>query len=60
LEIGNAILLSGVTRQPVELPIDGEAYDAFLKELTQKYGGRKTLTAAAGAQVDMSASFAKT
>jgi predicted dehydrogenase len=43
LEIGNAILLSGVTRKPVDLPVDGEAYDAFIKELTQKYGGKKTL-----------------
>lgn len=49
LEIGNAMLLSGVTRQPVDLPIDGEAYDAFLKDLTQKYGGRKTLSDASDA-----------
>ena len=45
LEIGNAILLSGITRKPVDLPVDGEAYDAFLKDLTQKYAGRKTLEA---------------
>jgi predicted dehydrogenase len=60
LEIGNAMLMSGVTRQPVDLPLDGEKYDAFLKELTQKYSGRKTLTTQTGTQVDMSASFAKT
>jgi predicted dehydrogenase len=45
LEIGNAILLSGITRKPVDLPVDGEVYDAFLKDLTQKYGGKKTLAA---------------
>ncbi len=60
LEIGNAMLMSGVTRQPVDLPVDGDAYDAFLKELTQKYGGRKTLSAPTAASVDMLASFAKT
>jgi len=43
LEIGNAILLSGITRKPVDLPLDGEVYDAFIKDLTQKYAGRKTL-----------------
>jgi predicted dehydrogenase len=60
LEIGNAILMSGVTRKAVDLPVDGEVYDAFLKELTAKYGGRKTLATQSGSQVDMSASFAKT
>ena len=44
LEIGNAMLLSGLTRKPVDLPIDGDAYDAFLKELAHKYGGRKSMT----------------
>ena len=42
LEIGNAMLLAGVTRAPVDLPIDGERYDAFLKDLSAKHGGRKT------------------
>ena len=43
LEIGNAMLLSGLTRKPVDLPIDGEAMEAFIRELTQKYAGKKTL-----------------
>jgi predicted dehydrogenase len=58
LEIGNAILMSGVTRQSVELPIDGEAYDALLKDLGRKYGGKKTL-ATQEVAVDMQASFNK-
>ena len=58
LEIGNAMLMSGITRQAVDLPVDGEAYDALLKDLGQKYGGKKTLTTQAVA-VDMAASFAK-
>jgi predicted dehydrogenase len=47
LEIGNAMLMAGLTRRPVELPLDGAAYDAFLKDLAVKYGGRKTLGVAA-------------
>jgi predicted dehydrogenase len=58
LEIGNAMLMAGVTRTPVTLPIDGEAYDALLKDLGQKYGGKKTL-ATREAIVDMQASFAR-
>lgn len=56
LEIGNAMLMAGLTRTPVELPMDGDAYEQFLLELAQKYGGRKTL-ATREASVDMSASF---
>ena len=36
LELGNAMLMSGLTQQPVELPTDREAYDALLKELIAK------------------------
>jgi predicted dehydrogenase len=43
LEIGNAILMAGVTRTPVTLPMDGDAYDAFIDEMAKKYAGRKTL-----------------
>ena len=61
LEIGNAMLMSGVTRQPVDLPLDADAYDAFLKDVTKKYGGRKAVAAAAGSTSDtsMSASFGR-
>ena len=61
LEIGNAMLMAGITRKPVDLPIDGDAYEAFLKELTQKYGGRKTLGKSGGASPgsEMSSSFGR-
>lgn len=56
LEIGNAMLMSGITRKPVDLPIDGDAFDAFIKDLTQKYGGRKKLDVRE-AQANMGESF---
>jgi predicted dehydrogenase len=56
LEIGNAMLLAGLTREPVELPIDGDRYDAFLLELGQRYAGRKTLATAATGPVDLAGS----
>ena len=59
LEIGNAILMSGVTRQPVNLPLDGEAYDALLKDLHQKYAGKKSLATKATGPVDMAGSFGR-
>ena len=59
LEIGNAMLMAGVTRKAVDLPMDAEAYDALLKDLEKQYGGRKTLTAPVDAVVDMNASFKK-
>jgi predicted dehydrogenase len=59
LEIGNAILMSGMNRQPVDLPLDGEAYDALLKDLTQKYGGKKTLQTKATGPVDLAGSYSK-
>lgn len=61
LEIGNAILMAGLTRKPVELPIDGDAFEAFLADLTRQYGGRKTLQAKGGGAPDasMSASFGR-
>jgi len=59
LEIGNAMLLAGVTQKPVDLPIEGETYDKLILDLTQKYGGRKTVAAKGDVKADMSASFAK-
>jgi predicted dehydrogenase len=43
LELGNAMVMAGVTRNPVTLPLDGKAYDAFLDDMAKKYGGKKTL-----------------
>jgi predicted dehydrogenase len=59
LEIGNATLMAGITRKAVELPMDAGAYDALLKELTAKYGGKKTVVARADAVSDIGASFKK-
>jgi predicted dehydrogenase len=56
LELGNAIMLSGLTRTPVDLPVDGEIYDQFILDMARKYGGRKTL-GTRSAVVDMAASF---
>ncbi|HEY7118636.1 MAG TPA: Gfo/Idh/MocA family oxidoreductase [Tepidisphaeraceae bacterium] len=59
LEIGNAMLMAGVTRQAVNLPIDAGAFDTLLVDLEKKYGGRKKVAAPVDAVVDMGASFAK-
>ncbi len=59
LEIGNAILMAGVTRQPVELPMNGEAYDALLKDLHKKYGGKKTLETKATGPADLAGSYSR-
>lgn len=58
LEIGNAMLMAGVTRKPVNLPLDGDAYEQLLKDLHQQYGGKKTLQTRA-VQADMASSFSK-
>lgn len=58
LEMGNAMLMSALTGKPVNLPVDGDAYDAFIAQMKQIYGGRKSLTTAA-AVADMNASFQK-
>lgn len=57
LEIGNAMLMSGLTRKPVDLPMDGPAYDRFIETLAKEYGGRKTVTGPAKVQQNMAASF---
>lgn len=58
LELGNAMLMAGVTRTPVELPLDGEAYEALLADLTKRYGGKKKLETRE-VVADMQASFKK-
>jgi predicted dehydrogenase len=57
LELGNAILMAALTRQPVDLPPNADAYDRFLADMTKTYGGRKTVKADPNAQVNMAASF---
>lgn len=56
LELGNSIMMAGLTRTPVELPVDGDAYQAFLKDMAAKYGGKKTI-GERKAVVSMGASF---
>lgn len=56
LELGNAMAMSGLTRTPVELPLDGEKYDQFLKDMAAKYGGKKALKTQENV-VDMSKSW---
>jgi predicted dehydrogenase len=57
LEIGNAMLMAGVTRQAVTLPLDAGAYANLLKDLEKKYGGKKKVAAPADAVADINASF---
>jgi predicted dehydrogenase len=59
LELGNGMLMSGLTRRPVELPLDGDAYEQFLKDMQKQYGGKKTLQTKAVTPADMAASFSK-
>lgn len=57
LEIGNAMIMSAMEKRSVDLPLDGDAYDALLVDLAKKYGGKKTL-ATKEVEVDLSASNA--
>ncbi len=36
LELGNAILMSGLTHQPIDLPMDRDAYEQLLEELRSR------------------------
>ena len=59
LELGNAIMMAGLTGKPVDLPVDGDAFDAFIEDMKKTYGGRKTLAVAdtAAPAGDFSSSF---
>lgn len=57
LEIGNAIMMSALTRKPVDLPVDGDAYDLFIKDMARKYGGKKTVKSVAATQTNMEKTF---
>jgi len=57
LELGNAMLMAGLTRKPVELPMDGDAYDQFLLDLAKQYGGKKTLQVKDVASGNMAGTF---
>ena len=55
LELGNAILMSGLTHKPVRLPMDRVAYDQLLKDLIGKSTFKKG--EARKAKVDLEKSF---
>lgn len=57
LELGNAMLMSALTRRPVEMPIDGDEYEQFLHDMARQYGGRKSLETDTTISADMQASF---
>lgn len=57
LEIGNAMLMAGLTRTPVDLPMDGRAFDTFIAQMVEKYGGKKSLAATTGSTEEMATSF---
>ncbi len=59
LELGNAMLMSGLTRTPIDFPVDGDQYEQFLKDLDKKYGGKKTLQERKDIVSNMAASFSK-
>jgi len=60
LEIGNAMMMAGLTRVPVSLPVDGDAFDAFIEDMHKKYGGKKTLETKEAASVNLMGSFQRT
>lgn len=55
LELGNAMLMSGLTKQPVNLPMDRAGYDALLKDLIAKSTFKKGEVRKA--KVDLEKSF---
>ncbi len=57
LEIGNAMVMSGLQRRSVALPVDGREYDAFLDEMNKKYGGQKKIQTRKDEAVNLEASF---
>ena len=59
LELGGAMQMAALTRQPVDLPLDADTFDRFHQEMARQYGGRKTIKTEAVVAVDMGASFSK-
>ena len=57
VELGNAMLYSSLIGQPVDLPLDGAAYERELQRLVEKSTFRKAETSPT--EVDMLASFGR-
>ncbi len=55
VELGNAMLFSGMTGQTVEMPLDGEAYEAMLQKLIAESTKEKVVRT--DVKVDMESSF---
>ena len=55
LELGNAMLMSGLIKQPMDIPMDRDAYDRLLKDLIAKSTFQKG--AVRKAKVDLEKSF---
>jgi predicted dehydrogenase len=55
LELGNAMLMSGITKQPIDIPMDRRAYDKLLKDLIANSTFQKGAVRAA--KVDLAKSF---
>ena len=51
------MLMAGLKRQPVEFPVDGDAFDTMLCELAKTYGGKKQLQPSGETIVEMGKSF---
>ena len=44
--------MAGLTRTAVDLPLDADAFDRFIADMTVRYGGKKTLkTVEAGQRI---------
>ena len=55
LETGNAMTMSAMQKRSVDIPLDGDEYDALLIDLAKEYGGKKTRKTKT-VEVDMAAS----
>ncbi|MEX0887612.1 MAG: Gfo/Idh/MocA family oxidoreductase [Phycisphaeraceae bacterium] len=58
LELGNAMLMSGIRHKPVDLPTDREAFDALIQELIANSTFEKKEVAATAGD-DLASSFVK-
>lgn len=57
LTIGNAIMLSSFTKRAIDIPFDGDEYEAILKDLAKTSKYKKPV--AENSEVNMSSSFSK-
>jgi hypothetical protein len=53
VQLANAMIMSGITGKPVDIPLDGDAYESMLQRLIAESSGKK---AAAEPEGDLSLS----